>query len=51
MNSDSWRGRGLRWIPVGNYLVFYTVDEATKSVRVIRIMYGGRDIEKQLGEE
>lgn len=35
----------IRFVPVDNYLVFYTVDEKDKSVSVIRVMYGKRNIE------
>jgi len=30
-------------MPVGNYLVFYQVDEDAKEVRVVRVMHGRRD--------
>lgn len=33
---------------VGNYIVFYTADKAAGTVSVARIMYGGRDIRRQL---
>ena len=35
----------IRFVPVDNYLVFYTADEAAKTVSIIRVMYGKRDIE------
>ena len=34
--------------PVDNYLVFYIPDKNTKIVTVIRVMYGGRDIETEM---
>lgn len=40
--------KGLRALPVDNYLVFYLAIEPLKTVAVIRIMYGGRDIDAQL---
>ena len=46
--SEPWRSRGLRRMPVKNYLVFYTVNEGKGSVNIIRIMYGARDLEKHL---
>ena len=46
--KEPWHGRGLRFFPVDNYLVFYKVDEETEMVYVVRIMYGGRDIHKLL---
>lgn len=47
-NKEPWLDRGLRQMPVDNFIVFYVpkVEEAT--VTVIRVMYGGRDIDKQL---
>ena len=45
---EPWRSRGLRVLPVDNYLVFYISDMETKIVTVIRVMYGGRDVDKEL---
>ena len=45
---EPWRSRGLRVFPVDNCLVFYIPDEETKIVTVIRVMYGGRDVDKEL---
>ena len=42
--------QGLRVLPVDNYLVFYLPDKDNATVNIIRIMYGGRDIEKQLND-
>ena len=39
-----WSEQGVRFLTVDNYIVFYLPDEADKSVSVVRIMYGGRDI-------
>ena len=47
-DKEPWRSRGLRVMPVDNYLVFYLPDETKKTVAIIRIMYGGRDIDKHL---
>jgi len=41
----------LTELPVGNYMVFYLPVEDKNAVAVIRIMYGGRNIEKQLAED
>ena len=35
-------------MPVDNYLVFYIPDHQVKTVTVLRVMYGGRDIDSQL---
>ncbi|MDD6564758.1 MAG: type II toxin-antitoxin system RelE/ParE family toxin, partial [Clostridiales bacterium] len=45
------KSKGLRVFSVGNYMVFYLPVEEKNTVSVIRIMYGGRNIEKQLDEK
>ena len=47
-DKEPWRGRNLRIMPVDNYLVFYIPQEEDKTVTVIRVMYGRRDIDAQL---
>lgn len=37
-----------RRIIVKNYLIFYTVDESIKTVTVMRVIYGKRDISNQI---
>ena len=46
--EEPWYSQGLRFLPVGNYLVFYLPDEASTTINIIRIMYRGRDVRKQL---
>ena len=48
--EEPWHSRGLRFFPVDNYLVFYKTDDETETVYVVRIMYGGRDVYKQLSQ-
>ena len=48
--DDPWRSQGIRFLPVKNYLVFYTVDASADTVSIVRIMYGGRDVSRQLDE-
>ena len=48
--NEPWRSRGLRKLPVKNFIVFYTANKENNSVNVIRIMYGARDLEKHLNE-
>lgn len=43
---EPWRRMGMHKVTVGKFMVFYTVDADALSVSVIRIVYGGRDIEK-----
>lgn len=49
-DDEPWHSKGLRFFPVDNYLVFYLPDEETCIVKVIRVMYGGRDIKNQLNQ-
>lgn len=48
--DEPWRGQGVRVMPVDNYIVFYLPDDTAGVVYIVRIMYGGRDIDKQLNE-
>ena len=48
--EEQWQSEGLRFFPVDNYLVFYLPDETRNTVSIVRIMYGGRDIRRQLSE-
>lgn len=47
-DREPWRSRNLRVMPVDNYLVFYIPDHEARTVTVLRVMYGGRDIDAQL---
>lgn len=49
--KEPWKSRGLRVMPVGNYIVLYIVDEESAVVNVVRVMYGGREIEAQLDKQ
>lgn len=48
--EEPWCSQKLRFFPIDNYLVFYKADAEIGMVYVVRIMYGGRDINKQLSE-
>ena len=48
--DEPWHSQGLRFLSVDNYLIFYLPDETNNVVNIIRIMYGGRDVKKQLSE-
>lgn len=48
--EEPWHSQGLRFLPVDNYLIFYLPDETNNIVNIIRIMYGGRDVKRQLSE-
>ena len=46
--KEPWRSRGLHQMPVDHFIVFYIPDEEEKTVTVIRVVYGGRNIDVQL---
>ena len=46
--KEPWNSRGLRAMPVDNYLVFYIPNKDIGIVTVIRVMYVGRDVDNQL---
>jgi toxin ParE1/3/4 len=46
--KEPWHSKGLRVLPVDHYLAFYLPVQASKTVAVIRILYGGRSLEEQL---
>lgn len=45
---EPWLSLGMRKLPVNNYIVFYYADETAKEVRIVRIVYGGRDLKNIL---
>ena len=46
--KEPWHSRGLRFVAVDNYIVFYIPDIEEQVVTVLRVMYSGRNIEEQL---
>lgn len=48
--EEPWHSQGIRFLPVKNYLLFYTVNKETNIVSIARILYGGMDISRQLEE-
>ena len=46
--KEPWKSRGLRVLPVDNYVVLYILDSDKKVVIILRVMYAGRDIYNQL---
>ena len=47
-DREPWKSRGLHIVPVDNYCVLYIVDNSDMTVSIMRVMYGGRDIDVQL---
>lgn len=49
-DKEPWLSRGLRIMPVDNYCVFYIPDAEKQIVSIVRVMYGGRDIDTELAK-
>jgi toxin ParE1/3/4 len=45
---EPWQSRGMRIMPVDNFVVMYIPNEKKGIVTVIRVMYGGRDIDTEM---
>ncbi len=48
--DEPWHSRGLRFFSIDNYFVFYLSEENDNIVYIVRIMYSGRDVRRQLKE-
>ena len=48
MEHEPWRSMGMHRMPVDNFVVYYLVDVVNSSVTIVRIFYGGRDVESVL---
>lgn len=47
---EPWKSMGMHKVPVDNFVVFYTVDSTALTVAIIRIVYGGRDIQRMASQ-
>lgn len=45
---EPWRSMGMRKVPINNFMVFYLVQKEALTVLIVRILYGGMDIEEAL---
>lgn len=43
VDEERYRKLGIRKLPVESYTAFYSVDESTKTVHVLRILYNRRN--------
>ena len=43
VDDEILASKGVRLIPVKNFLIFYVVDEEAKTVNIVSVMYGKRD--------
>ena len=46
--TEPWYSLGVRRFPVGNYCVFYLPNKETQVVDIIRVLYGGSDMDKTM---
>ena len=42
---EPWYSMKMHQLPVDNFIVYYLVDDEKRTVTVVRIFYGGRDID------
>jgi toxin ParE1/3/4 len=47
-DEEPWHSQGIRIMAVDNYFVIYLPNETDNVVSIVRIIYSGRDISKQL---
>lgn len=43
---EPWCNKGIRYMVTDNYVVFYIVEDESRTVTVLRVIYSGRDIDK-----
>ena len=48
--EEPWHSWGIRFLPVDNYLIFYLPEESRNTVNIVRIMYGSRDVRRQISK-
>ncbi len=49
-DEEPWLSQGIRCFTIDNYMVFYYPLENDGIIRVLRIIYGGRDIKTVLSK-
>ncbi len=49
-SEEPWKTKQVRFFPVDNYVVFYLPKVDSGTVNIIRIIYGGRDMRRQIRE-
>ena len=42
---EPWHSMKMHQLPVDNFIVYYLVDDEKRAVTVVRVFYGGRDVE------
>lgn len=42
---EPWQSMGMHRFTVEDFLLFYLIDQSTRTVTLVRIVYGGRDLQ------
>ena len=42
---EPWQSMGIHRFTVEDFLLFYLIDQSTRTVTLVRIVYGGRDLQ------
>ncbi len=43
IDREPWYSEGVHKMTVGNFIVYYVIDEESKTVWVVAVIYGRRD--------
>lgn len=49
-SEEPWKTKQVRYLPVDNYIVFYLPNNETGTINITRVIYGGRDMKRQIQE-
>lgn len=49
-SEEPWKTRQVRFLPVDHYIIFYLPKDDSCTVNIIRIIYGGHDMKRQIME-
>lgn len=47
---EPWHSMNVRKLPIDRFVVYYTVDEAAGEVAILRIFYGGQNVERIISD-
>ena len=50
-DNEMVHGLGIRRLNADNYAVFYTVSKSEKTVTILRVIFGGRDIDTVIDQD
>ena len=50
VEEEPWHRRGIHKMAIGNYLVYFWIDESALTVWITAVVYGSRDQRKQLDD-